>query len=189
MFKRTTLLLAAASLTTFISSCFAINLGYETDEILVRFAPDANSKSLHVAQRDSILASVGVGQVKRSLKSVPDLSLVALPAGVSVSDAIKALEGKTGVLHAQPNFIYRACSTFPDDSYFSALWGMHNTGQTGGTVDADIDAPEAWDIITDSNVIVAVIDTGIDYMHPDLAANMWVNEAENQRLYSDTDLH
>jgi hypothetical protein len=62
---------------------------------------------------------------------------------------------------------------------FSDLWGMHNTGQTGGTADADIDAPEAWEIATGTDsVIVAVIDTGVDYTHPDLAANMWINEAE-----------
>ncbi|NIO63665.1 MAG: S8 family serine peptidase, partial [Gammaproteobacteria bacterium] len=56
---------------------------------------------------------------------------------------------------------------------------MHNTGQTGGTVDADIDAPEAWDIQTgDPDIIIAITDTGVDYSHPDLADNMWVNTDE-----------
>ncbi|MHC4362930.1 MAG: S8 family serine peptidase, partial [Planctomycetota bacterium] len=66
-----------------------------------------------------------------------------------------------------------------NDPRFDDLWGMHNMGQTGGTVDADIDAPEAWDIATgSSDIVVAVIDTGVDYTHVDLAANMWVNEDE-----------
>ena len=67
----------------------------------------------------------------------------------------------------------------PDDPRFTELWGMNNEGQTGGIEDADIDAPEAWDTQTgDSEVIVAVIDTGVDYRHPDLADNMWVNSGE-----------
>jgi subtilisin family serine protease/C1A family cysteine protease len=60
----------------------------------------------------------------------------------------------------------------PNDPYFSYLYGLHNTGQTGGTADADIDAPEAWTLTTgSSSVIVAVVDTGVDYNHPDLASN------------------
>ncbi len=67
----------------------------------------------------------------------------------------------------------------PNDTDFSQLWGMHNTSQTGGTTDADIDAPEAWDLATGSpNIIVAVIDTGVDYTHPDLSPNMWINTGE-----------
>ena len=66
----------------------------------------------------------------------------------------------------------------PNDTYFSSLWGLHNTGQTFGTADADIDAPEAWATQTGNNVLVAVIDTGVDYNHPDLAANIWTNPGE-----------
>src|SRR5262249_24208374 len=62
---------------------------------------------------------------------------------------------------------------------FSSEWGLNNTGQSGGTPDADIDAPEAWDTATGTGrVTVAVIESGIDYNHPDLAANIWTNPGE-----------
>jgi len=70
-------------------------------------------------------------------------------------------------------------STVPNDPSFTTLYGLNNVGQTGGTTDADIDAPEAWNVTTGSSAtIVAVIDTGIDYTHPDLAANIWTNPGE-----------
>lgn len=60
-------------------------------------------------------------------------------------------------------------ATWPDDPYFTDQWGLHNTGQGGGKKDADIDAPEAWGVITGTtSVMIAVIDTGVDYNHKDL---------------------
>lgn len=65
-----------------------------------------------------------------------------------------------------------------NDTYYSSLWAMENIGQEGGTVDADIDAKEAWDLQKGSkSVVIAVIDTGIDYNHPDLRNNMWDGSA------------
>ena len=82
------------------------------------------------------------------------------------------------VAYAEPNAVL-ATEAFPNDDEFSALWGLHNTGQTGGTSDADIDAPEAWELTTGSaSIVVGVIDTGVDYTHPDLAANVWTNPGE-----------
>jgi subtilisin family serine protease/PKD repeat protein len=67
----------------------------------------------------------------------------------------------------------------PNDPMYPQLWGLNNIGQTGGTIDADIDAPEAWGVQTGSqDVVVAVIDTGVDYNHPDLSANIWTNPGE-----------
>ncbi len=101
----------------------------------------------------------------------------------SVVRAVAALEANPNVEYAEPNYILHAYET-PNDPMFGQLWGMNNTGQadgggTPGTVDADIDAVEAWDVFTgSSSVVVAVIDTGVDYTHPDLAANAWTNPGE-----------
>jgi parallel beta-helix repeat protein len=70
-------------------------------------------------------------------------------------------------------------SFIPDDPYFEDQWALHNTGQNGGTPDADIDAPEAWETtMGDEDVVIAILDSGVDYNHPDLADNMWINEDE-----------
>jgi subtilisin family serine protease len=82
-----------------------------------------------------------------------------------------------GARYVEPNYVVRA-QVIPNDTQFGQLWGMNNTGQTVsgqvGIADADIDAVEAWDVSTgSSSIVVGVIDTGVDYNHPDLAANIW----------------
>ena len=78
----------------------------------------------------------------------------------------------------EPDYLVYAIKT-PNDPKVKDLWGLHNSGQTGGTADKDIDALEAWDFQTGSkDVLVGVVDTGVDRTHQDLAANMWTNEKE-----------
>ncbi len=112
---------------------------------------------------------------------------IQLPQGVSVEQAMAAMAKDDRVEFAVPNHTYKLDDvkkgSLPNDADFGKLWGLHNEGQTGGKVDADIDAPEAWQIHTGRTQaqgahITAVIDTGIDYNHPDLKANMWVNPGE-----------
>ena len=138
---------------------------YDSSSILVRFQPGA---AAHRAEAGTELG--------REFQSIPGLRSVHLRAGVSVNAALQAYRSNPNVLYAEPNFVQHVALTTPNDTSFSSLYGLHNTGQLGGTVDADIDAPEAWDITKGNpNIVVGVIDTGVNYNHPDLAANMWKN--------------
>src|SRR5207245_1999801 len=85
--------------------------------------------------------------------SAPLTSRWLLPTGTDVPAMIARVSGLPGIAYAEPNYIVQA-SRFPNDPAFTELWGLHNTGQTGGTADADIDAPEAWDLSTGSAAVV-----------------------------------
>ena len=107
-----------------------------------------------------------------------DVEHLKLPAGTPVEQAIARLRSNPSVLYAEPNWVVHVDNT-PNDPRFPEMWALRNTGQEGGHPGSDIDAVRAWDIATgDSTLMIGVIDTGIDYQHPDLAPNMWTNEAE-----------
>ncbi len=98
--------------------------------------------------------------------------------------AVEELRNDPWVDKAQLDHKVTPRQTFPDDNEFSGQWDKHNTGQNGGLPDADIDAPEAWDITTGGvnalgdTIVVAVVDGGMMVTHPDLAPNMWTNHNE-----------
>ena len=105
-------------------------------------------------------------------------------SGQTVREAMAALEKRADVRFAEPNWIYHASSTSPDDPRLGGLWGLNNTGPGGqrprpGTADADIDAPEAWDVNRgNASTVVGVVDSGVAWEHPDLAPNIWSNPGE-----------
>jgi subtilisin family serine protease/subtilase family serine protease len=168
------LVLAVAILFSFSSSSIAeppVEVQHVLGEVLVKFKDNfpANQRAnVHAqlnAQKLSEIRGIKVHRV-RGLR------------GQSTEALIKAYSKRPNVEYVEPNVIVHITQT-PNDTSYSSLYGLHNTGQTSGTTDADIDAPEAWDTQTgSSSVIVASIDTGVDYIHEDLAANMWINSGE-----------
>ncbi len=103
---------------------------------------------------------------------------VVTAPGAGVADVTGWAAGSPLVASVEPDFVI-APAAIPNDPSFGSLWGLHNIGQSGGLADADIDAPAAWETTTGSrNVVIAVIDTGVDYGHRDLAANAWRNSGE-----------
>jgi subtilisin family serine protease len=108
-----------------------------------------------------------------------------LEPGQSLLEVVEAYQSNPDVEYAELNYIVSICRT-PDDPLYSIQWPLHNTGQMypesgkynhpPGTPDSDIDAPAAWSIIREaSEIVIAVLDTGVDYNHRDLAANMWTD--------------
>ena len=142
-------------------------------KIIVRYK-DKNKLSLvNQAARPDLKS-----KIVKQYKNIGDIQLVQATDGRSVEELLAAYRSDPNVLYAevdQPLSI----DLVPNDPQFNGLWGLNNTGQTGGTADADINTPEAWDFTTgDSGIVIASIDTGIDYNHPDLVDNLWVNPGE-----------
>lgn len=142
------------------------------------------------------LKAFHAGCGRRVLRSFPGqggLEVVALAAGESVAAALAQCRASGLVRFAEPDCRVRAAGTFPGDPRFQdgTQWWLNNYGQNGGSADADIDAPEAWDVAREApDVVVAVIDTGIRLTHEDLAQNLWTNPADQTHGFNAlTDTH
>ena len=168
------------------TAIFAQEESFASDRVIVKY------RSGTPAERGSALRLAVGGQVLKRLPII-NADVVSVPEGWDVAETARWYEGQIGVEYAEPDYIFyaienipsslnklsRALATTPDDTRYGEMWGLNNTGQTGGIEDADIDAPEAWDITTGNDtLIVGVIDTGIQTSHPDLEANIWVNTGE-----------
>ncbi len=155
------------------------------DRVIIKIKPGQNEEAI-----ESIIDKIG-GVLHDpfqgsgfTIVQLPELTVEAVP------EALQALSGKREFLeYVEPDYIIHAALAPNDPRYVDGTqWGLNNLGQNGGSDDAEIDAPEGWEIIQDaSNVTIAVIDTGTRYTHQDLAANMWVNTGEipNDKIDND----
>jgi subtilisin family serine protease len=155
-----------------------------------------NAQAALEPQALSLLSNLGL-EVKQEFPLVPGLvaldespgqlarmAVVTPPTpehqAETLRQRIAALRRSGQFQYVEPNYVNRVLLE-PNDIYYldGTLWGLRNDGGNGGVVGADISAREAWDITTGStNVVVAVIDTGVRYTHQDLAAQMWINVGE-----------
>ncbi len=136
-------------------------LMYEPSELLVRFREGTTEEQI---------AGLNKSLGSRVIKRIDRLRLyrVRIKDGTTEEEAIERYQSSDLVDRVERHALRYAQSTTPNDRYFSDLWGLKK-----------IKAREAWDITTgSSDIIIAVIDTGVDYTHPDLASNIWVNMEE-----------
>lgn len=162
---------------------------FDSEKIIVKFKSNLSQEDekMFLEKNDFVSMKKIIGNNSKNelinekikARGIDRIFSVEIKKGVDIEKTVEKLKNDSYIEYAEPNYILSNFETIPNDEYFSELWGMNNTGQTGGIVDADIDAVEAWDATTGSNdVVVAIIDTGIDYNNPDLAQNIWINPNE-----------
>ncbi len=151
---------------------------YEPGQVLVKFKSDVGLANAQSLAADMGLSTIRHFDVPESMQKSfgGELFQFALQEGETVEQAVARLSGQEGVAYAEPNYKIQVQAE-PND-LDSRLWGLKNTGNPG----VDVAAPAAWDLTTGApngqGPLIAVIDTGIDYNHPDLAANVWTNPGE-----------
>lgn len=139
---------------------------HRPDEVIVKFRSLARA-----ADVSSVRSRFGLSTVKRSRRTGAEL--VKVGQGQTVAAVIQELRGRGLVEYAQPNYIYYPRDLGTNDTDKNDLWGLDNP--TG----IDMDVPEGWAAAGSTQAVtVAVIDTGVDISHPDLAGKIWVNQAE-----------
>ncbi len=146
------------------------------DELLMKFA----AGKIGVQAQAQLLKSLGATVAHRFDSGALHLRFDTKGDEKALAAQGEILAADPRVAYVEANTILRLSANVPNDPDFGKLYGLYNDGGTGGIAGADVKALEAWEVTTGSKaVLVGVIDTGVDYTHPDLAANYWTNPGES----------
>ncbi len=151
-----------------------ISQGYSEQKILAMTAPGISAEQATATESAAGLA------LEMTFSEIDGLRVIRVPEGMTAGAARAALAASGLYQFVELDYIKQTAAT-PNDPAFvdGTQWHHQNTGQSGGTIGADIGSTDAWDIRTDaSNVVVAVIDSGGRITHQDLAPNLWTNPGE-----------
>ncbi|CAN2044110.1 hypothetical protein GMMP1_1290002 [Candidatus Magnetomoraceae bacterium gMMP-1] len=176
---------------TGIKAASAKKAHYKEGEILVRFKKGVNGqKALKSMSLSRSVEKAGKLTIKKEFRILSrkanKVHAVVKAEGIKATEIVELLKDDPSVEAVSLNYLKQVnvCEGIsPDDTFFGLQWPLCNTGQEiygeFGMPGADIKATKAWKLQTGSaDVVVAVLDTGVDYMHPDLINNMWVNPGE-----------
>ena len=148
---------------------------YVDNQVIVKFKEDSNVGIAAERVAGTLLPSRALVAEPITSAEAGGTFLLQLDNGISVEEAVAEISSNPAVEYAEPNYLIYPQATTPNDTYFYEQWGLFNNGRPG----ADIGATRVWDITQGSqDVVVAVVDTGADLSHPDLAPNAWVNAGE-----------
>jgi subtilisin family serine protease len=152
---------------------------YREGELLVRFRAGVSKRD-----QEAIIARHGA-QKKNDLRGESGIGKLTV-TGRDVSAVALELLLDPQVEFAEPNFVIAKDDVVPNDAHFNEQWALRNTGQNSGQVGSDINAVGAWNTTTGSrSTVIAVIYSGVDFSHPDLVNNQWLNPVPGE----DGDLH
>jgi thermitase len=148
---------------------------------------DILNRQFNVQAIEPLFDQVSLADTTASQYGLDRIYKLEVPAGTDIFTMIAAYANDPAIAYAEPNRIYQA-TTLPDEPNLAKQWGLNNTGQTKGLADADIDAPEAWAITQGSaKVLIAIVDTGVDYKHPDLAGERVRTDIDRDFANNDND--
>lgn len=153
---------------------------YAPNEVLVKL-----KKGTTIQQKNALLNYLKAQPVERIASTNVELwrlpSIILLPDTtlIGIESIVNFYQNDIAIEYIEPNYIYSTSLT-ANDPNLNVQWGLNNEGQTGGFTGADIDAFAAWDIQKESpDIKIGVLDSGIDWKHPDLVNNIWQNLAED----------